>query len=194
MQASRNIKQHSSTSPRNAAQQCPLAAALALALAAALACLPHSAHAFNFDDLEKVEKVERGERKVREAKAEAARREEEARRQAQQQADDAARQRAASSGGSSGGGSPGSVYVEVEMVCGLAACSTTQISISGPGNVNNLRTSAFITSNTIGTYRYSASFSGKYGACSGSFRLSGAKSNIKVKVYQDCRDAGTFEY
>jgi hypothetical protein len=106
MQADSNINQHNSNAPHSAAQQRPLVAALALA--AALACLPHSAQAFNFDDLEKVEKVERGERKVRQAKAEAARREEEARRQAQQQADDAARQRAASSGGSSGGGSSSS--------------------------------------------------------------------------------------
>lgn len=102
MQASRKVMQQNRNAPHRAAQQRPLVAALALA--AALAYAPHSAQAFNFDDLEKVEKVERGERKVREAKAEAARREEEARRQAQQQAEDAARQRAASSGGSGGGG------------------------------------------------------------------------------------------
>jgi hypothetical protein len=101
MQASRKVIQQNSHAPQSAAQQRPLVAALLWA--AALACLPHSAQAFNFDDLEKVEKVERGERKVRDA----VRREEDARRQAQQQADDAARQRAASSGGSSGGGSSG---------------------------------------------------------------------------------------
>jgi hypothetical protein len=111
MQINRKMMRHKSSvphssAPYSAAEQRPLVAALTLA--AALACLPHSAQAFNFDDLEKVEKVERGERKVREAKAEAARREEEARRQAQQQADDAARQRAASSGGSSGGSSSSS--------------------------------------------------------------------------------------
>lgn len=102
MQTSKNTMQPSSPAPHRAAQQRSLVAVLALA--AVLACLPHSAQAFSFDDLEKVEKVERGERKVREA----ARREEEARRQAQQQADDAARQRAASSGDSSSGGSSSS--------------------------------------------------------------------------------------
>jgi hypothetical protein len=105
MQTSTHTTQHNKPAPHRAAQQRPLAAAIALV--AALAYAPHSAQAFNFDDLEKVEKVERGERKVREAKAEAARREEEASRQAQQQADDAARQRAASSGGASGGSSSG---------------------------------------------------------------------------------------
>ncbi len=98
MQVSKKIMQHNSHAPHRAAQQRPLA--VALALAAVLAYAPHSAQAFNFDDLEKVEKVERGERKVREARAEAARREEEARRLAQQQAEEAARQRAASTGGS----------------------------------------------------------------------------------------------
>ncbi len=102
MQASRKVMQQNRHAPHSAAQQRPLA--MALLLAATLASAPHSAQAFNFDDLEKVEKTERGERKAREAKAAAARREEEARRQAQQQADEAARQRAASSGGSSGGG------------------------------------------------------------------------------------------
>jgi hypothetical protein len=106
MQASRRVMQQNRHASHRAAQQRPLVAALALA--AALAWLPHSAQAFNFDDLEKVEKVERGERKVREAQAAAARREEDARRQAQQQAEDAARQRAASSGGSSGGSSSSS--------------------------------------------------------------------------------------
>ncbi len=105
MQTITHNTQHNKPAPHRAAQLRPLVAALALA--AALACLPQSAQAFNFDDLEKVEKVERGERKVREAQAEAARREDEARRQAQQQAEDAARQRAASSGGSGGGGSSG---------------------------------------------------------------------------------------
>ena len=105
MQASKKVMQQNRHAPQSAAQQRPLA--VALLLAATLAYLPHSAQAFNFDDLEKVEKVERGERKVREAQAAAARREEEARRQAQQQADDAARQRAASSGGSGGGSSSG---------------------------------------------------------------------------------------
>ena len=106
MQASKKVMQQNSRAPHSGARQRPLAAALLLA--AALVWLPHSAQAFNFDDLEKVEKTERTERKVREAKAEAARREDEARRQAQQQADDAARPRAASSGGSSGGGSSSS--------------------------------------------------------------------------------------
>jgi hypothetical protein len=101
MQASKKVMQQNSRAPHSGARQRPLAAALLLA--AALVWLPHSAQAFNFDDLEKVEKTERTERKVREAKAEAARREDEARRQAQQQADDAAKQRAASNSGSSGG-------------------------------------------------------------------------------------------
>jgi hypothetical protein len=89
---------------------------LKLDLLASVACLLAVlglpiAQAFSFDDLVKVEKVERDERKVREAKAEKARREEEtrrkaeeARRQAQLQSEEAARQRENSGSGSSGGG------------------------------------------------------------------------------------------
>lgn len=79
--------------------------ASSLALLLGLMGAAPTALAIGFDDLEKIEKVERSERKVREAKAEAARREEEARRQAQAQAEEAARQRAASASSGSGGGS-----------------------------------------------------------------------------------------
>jgi hypothetical protein len=72
MQASKNTMQDSSPAPHSATHWQPSPAALLLAVA--LACLPHSVRAFNFDDLEKVEKAERSERKVREVNAEATRR------------------------------------------------------------------------------------------------------------------------
>lgn len=66
MQASRKMMKQEHHALRSAVRKRPLAAALLVTVA--LACLPHSAQAFNFDDLEKVEKVERGEREMQRKK------------------------------------------------------------------------------------------------------------------------------
>lgn len=88
----------------------------------------------------------------------------------------------------------GTVFVDIELVCGLSHCPTNKLVVSGPGSVSYSHNTAIVGGNISGTYSYSASFGNGYGSCSGSFRLSGSKKNFKIKVYKDCRDAGSFEF
>ena len=110
-----------------------------------------------------------------------------------------ARQRTASASSATNGSHPDYVIVNFESVCGLFSCSDGNLSISGgPGRFETSFSGA--SSGTIhkgynglaGTYQWSGQVDNNY--CSGSFNLSGMKGNLFIKVYKDCRDAGSYEY
>lgn len=45
-----------------------------------------------------------------------------------------------------------------------------------------------------GDYSWSASWDSNSKFCSGTVHVSGQKSNVNIKVYSDCRDAGSNEF
>lgn len=140
-------------------------------------------------------------RQAYEAEQERKRREEEERRQAELVAARAeeARQRAASARSTTNGSHPDYVMVNFESVCGLFACTDKNLNVSGgPGGFETSFSGAPSGSihkgyngGLAGSYQWSAQVDNNY--CSGTFNISGEKANVYIKVYKDCRDAGSYE-
>ncbi len=128
------------------------------------------------------------------AKAEKDRREEEARQARladEQRAAQASRRQGSSS---SGGGAPG--YVMVTSDCSSMLCTTEKLSISGgPGFIPSGGSTTIqkgYNGALAGRYQYSVKVNDRW--CSGSFHVSGTKSTFAIRVYADCRDAGSYEF
>jgi len=95
------------------------------------------------------------------------------------------------------------VMVTFDTTCGLlATCTEHKLSVRGsPGTFSeSAGGSGAIHKNgngkVAGTYSYVGLFkrNGSWRSCSGSFYLSGKKLNYAIRVYEDCRDAGSGEY
>jgi len=132
------------------------------------------------------------------AKAEKERREEQARQARlaeERRAAEASRRPSSSSGG---GGSPD--WVMVTSQCTGFSCTIDELSISGgPGIIPTGSTKSGSISihkgyngALAGRYQYSVKANGRW--CSGSFNVSGTKSTYAIRVFSDCRDAGSGEY
>lgn len=98
---------------------------------------------------------------------------------------------------SGSGASNSSAYrcasVDAEMNCGLFPCVRNEFCISGgpEGKKRECSSSGVTLCGTGGQYSWSGKFSkDKY--CSGTINYTGR--NIKIQVYSDCRDAGTYSY
>jgi len=133
-----------------------------------------------------IRKQRQAYRKDQERKAEARRRAEQ-RRLAQAQR----------SGGGTSGGNIDYVIVNFESVCGIFLCYDKDLSMSGgPGTfTNNAGASGTITkgyNGLVGNYHWVGSFDNK--VCSGTVHVSGRKRTLTIRVYDDCRDAGTSEF
>lgn len=91
------------------------------------------------------------------------------------------------------------VSVSAQMVCGLlATCVIEHFSMSGgPGWLSDKSTSGLPITITdtgqgiAGTYSWVASFSNDK-TCSGTVAV--GRRNVTIQVYDDCREAGTYEY
>jgi len=143
------------------------------------------------------------------AKADQDRRAEEA-RQAQIAAQEAERQGAMASASSSGGGgsSAGFVSIKAEMVAGFTSdYPLTKICVrrgsgsgGGQGYISNecdwpyVMISPGYQNALAGSYRWEAHFGVKKSiSCAGTINV-GTKEQVTIKVYRDCRDAGTFQH
>lgn len=92
------------------------------------------------------------------------------------------------------------VMVDFDVVCGfLGSCIPKNLNISGgAGEFSSSYSGA--SSGAIhkgynglaGQYNWSGQFNNK--VCSGSFYISGTKRNYTIRVYDDCRDAGSGEF
>ena len=127
------------------------------------------------------------------AKAEKERREEQARQARLAEALRAAEASRRPSSSSGGGGSPD--WVMVTSNCIGFPCVTDKLSISGgPGYISSGSTNILKGYNgaLAGRYQYTVMANDRW--CSGSFNVSGTKSTYAIRVYSDCRDAGSGEY
>jgi len=95
------------------------------------------------------------------------------------------------------------VMIKFDTTCGLLdICLDHKLSVSGsPGTFSaGAGGSGAIhkgyNGKIAGNYSYVGSFkrNGFWRSCSGSFHLSGKKLNYVIRVYADCRDAGSGEY
>lgn len=89
------------------------------------------------------------------------------------------------------------VMVDAGMVCGFCTVILRKLTLSGgPGNWSPSASSGAIHKGyngaLAGRYNYYAEFSENH-SCSGTVSVSGMKRWLKISVYSDCRDAGTWE-
>lgn len=95
------------------------------------------------------------------------------------------------------------VMIQFDTTCGfLSPCVDHKLNVSGgPGSFSaGAGGSGAIhkdgNGKISGMYHYTGTFkrNGSWSSCSGSFRLSGLKQNYTIRVYADCRDAGSSEF
>jgi len=99
------------------------------------------------------------------------------------------------------------VMVEFDVTCSLlSSCIEQNLQVSGASGTGNFSSSyngAYTGAihkgydgKLAGRYNWSAEIKifDKIRSCSGSFYISGTKRNYTIRVYDDCRDAGSGEY
>ncbi len=147
------------------------------------------------------------ERREREA-AERQRREAEEQRQREEQERLAAQQSySRPSSGSSSGGSVGWGGVDADCIGGSCGIDTLRLSLSGgPGIMSDMSRGRVMISPGYGGFAGTYHFEVVFGTtrlfnpneasiiCSGSVHVSGTKRNLSIRVYDNCRDAGTGEF
>lgn len=119
----------------------------------------------------------------------------------QEAARSAAAARASTSSGSASGSSSGSapsyIAVQHDFVCGLGYCapSNTLRLWGGPGRVENASRGVLVLDQgrgITGAYQWQGSTSDGKHQCSGTINI--GSRNVMIKVYDSCRDAGTYEF
>lgn len=104
-----------------------------------------------------------------------------------------------SNSASSSSSSSDYVMVEFESVCGLLPCSDKNLTMAGgsgtfESSFSGARTGTIYKgyNGLAGEYRWQAKVDNQI--CGGTVTVSGSRSNLFIKVYKDCRDAGTREF
>ena len=102
-------------------------------------------------------------------------------------------------------GVPDFITVKFKLVSGfvlgagldLAATMTphdSSMARISPLNKSSVTIFKNINNRMAGLYSWSANWDKGRKACSGNFKVSGTKCNVDIQFYEDCRDAGSFEY
>ena len=92
------------------------------------------------------------------------------------------------------------VMISFDSVCGFAGCINKNLRISGGAgsfspSYNGAVSGAIhkgYNGSLAGRYNYSVEFDNNF--CTGSFYVSGSKSNFRLALYKGCSDAGSGEY